>query len=289
MYFPCSGVPDRGNRNRRGREPVPHKGSRSHIGLALAAPLLAVTAACEMAVGPLSGRATDTWTHTYPLATGGEVQVVNTNGKVEIEGVEGAAVEIRAERVARATTNEGARELLSRVVIREDVTPDRVSVRTERMSGIMIGAGFEVRYHVKAPKGATVRATTTNGEIDVAALSGKLIAQTTNGDLNAKDLTGGVDARTTNGDVRIDVASLGADRVELTTTNGSVTLLLPETAKADLSASCTNGGIDVSAVKVDAMGEQTRRRVEGRINGCGTPIQLRTTNGRIRVRPRAAT
>ena len=139
---------------------------------------------------------------------------------------------------------------------------------------------------MKAPKGATVRATTTNGEIDVAALGGKLIAQTTNGDLSAKDLTGGVDARTTNGDVRIDVASLGADRVELTTTNGSVTLMLPETAKADLSASCTNGGIDVSAVKVDPTGEQTRRRVEGRINGGGTPIQLRTTNGRIRVRPR---
>jgi DUF4097 and DUF4098 domain-containing protein YvlB len=140
---------------------------------------------------------------------------------------------------------------------------------------------------VKAPKGATVRATTTNGEIDVAALGGKLIAQTTNGDLRAKNLTGGVDARTTNGDVRIDVASLGADRVELTTTNGSVTLMLPETAKADLSASCTNGGIDVSAVKVDPTAEQTRRRVEGRINGGGTPIQLRTTNGRIRVRPRA--
>ena len=84
---------------------------------------------------------------------------------------------------------------------------------------------------VKAPKGATVRATTTNGEIDVAALGGKLIAQTTNGDLRAKNLTGGVDARTTNGDVRIDVASLGTDRVELTTTNGSVTLTLPETAK----------------------------------------------------------
>jgi hypothetical protein len=76
--------------------------------------------------------------------------------------------------------------------------------------------------------------------------------------------------------------------VRATTTNGSVTLLLPETARADLSASCTNGGIDVSAVKVDAMGEQTRRRVEGRMNGGGTPIQLRTTNGRIRVRPRAA-
>jgi hypothetical protein len=282
MRFLGSGAPDRGNRQ---LAVGPDRLARLRR-LVLAAPLLALPAACEMAVGPLAGRASDTWTHTYPLAVGGEVQIVNTNGKVEVEGVEGATVEIRAERIARAATNEGARGLLPRIVIKEEVTPDRVSVQTERMPGIMLGAGFEVHYDVKAPKGATVRATTTNGEIAVRALAGKLIAQTTNGDLSAKDLTGGVDARTTNGDVRIDLASLGPDRVELTTTNGGVTLTLPETAKADLSASCTNGRIDVSAVKVDATGEQTRRRVEGRINGGGTPIQLRTTNGRIRVRPR---
>jgi hypothetical protein len=69
--------------------------------LALAAPLLVLTAGCEMAVGPLAGRASDTWTHTYPLAVGGEVRVVNTNGKVEVESVEGGTVEIRAERSER--------------------------------------------------------------------------------------------------------------------------------------------------------------------------------------------
>ena len=94
-----------------------------------------------MAVVHLAGRASDTWTHTYPLAVGGEVRVVNTNGKVEVEGVEGATVVIRAERIARATTDEGARALVPRVVIREDVTPDRVSVETEPITGIMIGAG----------------------------------------------------------------------------------------------------------------------------------------------------
>ena len=57
--------------------------------------------------------------------------------------------------------------MLPRIAIKEDVTPDRVSVQTERMTGFMIGAGFEVRYHVKKPKSATVRATTTNGGIRV--------------------------------------------------------------------------------------------------------------------------
>ena len=48
-------------------------------------------------------------------------------------------------------------------MIKEDVKPDRVALETERMSGIMIGAGFEVRYHVRAPKSAVVNVTNTNG------------------------------------------------------------------------------------------------------------------------------
>jgi hypothetical protein len=31
------------------------------------------------------------------------------------------------------------------------------------------------------------------------------------------------------------------------------------------------------------MGEQSRRRVRGRINGGGTPVELTTTNGSIHV------
>ena len=35
----------------------------------------------------LPGRAVDEWTRSYPLADGGELQISNTNGIVEIEGV----------------------------------------------------------------------------------------------------------------------------------------------------------------------------------------------------------
>jgi len=53
------------------------------------------------------------------------------------------------------------RNCLPRIVIKEDVKPDRITLETERMSGIMIGAGFEVRYHVRAPKNAVVNMTNT--------------------------------------------------------------------------------------------------------------------------------
>ena len=79
-----------------------------------------------------------------------------------------------------------------------------------------------------------------------------------------------MDARSTNGGVTIDMASVGPDSISLRTTNGGVTLTLPDSAKANLSASCTNGGINVSALDKLEVSEQSRRRLEGRLNGGGT-------------------
>src|SRR3954452_4390436 len=104
----------------------------------------------------LSGRASDEWNRTYPLSAGGELRIVNPNGKIEIEGTDVSTVEVRAERIARGATDEAARELLPKIVIKEDATSGRVSLETERMSGIMIGVSFEVRYHIKAPRNTTI-------------------------------------------------------------------------------------------------------------------------------------
>jgi hypothetical protein len=215
------------------------------------------------------------------------VRIRNTNGRVEITGVDGSTVEVHAVRIAKATTDEGARQLLPRVTIKEDIAPDRVSIETARMDGIMIGAGFEVKYDVKAPRGAVVNATTTNGQIVLAGLAGKVTARSTNGGVKATDLSGAVDARSTNGQVSVDLKTLGPDRIYLGTTNGGVLLTLPETAKADVTAGWTNGGFSITGLKLDTS-QEARRHIEGTINGGGTPIELRTTNGGIRVRSRTA-
>src|SRR5882762_7703556 len=181
-------------------------------------PIVLLLAGCEVSLGNLTARATDEWTHTYPLTAGGEVRIVNTNGRIDVEGVDGSTVEVRAERIARGATDAAARELLPRIVIKEDSRPDRVSLETERMSGILIGVAFEVRYHVRAPKGAAVNVTNTNGAVVLTSLGGKVMAHTTNGGVTGKNLTGGLDARSTNGGVTIDMAAVGKERISLHTT-----------------------------------------------------------------------
>jgi len=252
----------------------------------LMAPIVLFLIGCDLHVGNLSARVTDEWTRTYPLSAGGEIRIENTNGRIDVEGVDGSTVEVRAERIARGATEQAARDLLPRIGIKEDVSPARVSLSTERISGVLIGVAYEVRYHVRAPRKAAVNVRNTNGEVALTGLTGPVVAQTTNGRVKGDALTGGVEARTTNGSVQMDLSGAGSDPVRLHTTNGAVTLTLPETAKATLSASVTNGGISVGEFQNLDVSEKSRRHLEAKLNGGGALVELETTNGGVRIRPR---
>jgi hypothetical protein len=244
---------------------------------------LLATWGCNAAIGGLTARASDEWTRTYPLSDRGQVQIASGNGDIEVEGEDGSMVEVRAERIARAPTEAAARELLPRIVIKEDVTPDRVLIETQRLAGITIGVAVQVNYHVRVPRWALVRARATNGAIAVEGVTGRVFATATNGSVDGRELSGGVDARATNGRIAIDLRAVGDDPIDVRTTNGNVQLTLPRNAKANVSASCANGAIDVSGVMLEPMGEQSKRRVRGRLNGGGTPIEVTSTNGRVTI------
>lgn len=255
---------------------------------------VAATVACAAAIaacgpmGPYRGEARDTWTRTYDISKTGEVSITNVNGRVDVEGTDGSTVEVQAERVVHASTDQLAQELLPKIPINDKSTPDLVQVETGRITGILIGAGFEVRYRVKAPKGVTLRASTVNGGVEVRRLSGRVVARTTNGGVVANDITGGLEAQTVNGGVRANFSSIGTSDVRLGTVNGGVRVSLPESAKVTLNATWVNGGFNPTGLKFDIR-ENGKRHFEGLLNGGGALINVNTVNGGIRVGSAAET
>jgi hypothetical protein len=240
------------------------------------------TAACGP-MGPYRGEARDTWSRTYTISKTGEVSITNVNGRVEVEGVDGSTVEVQAERVARGATDQLAQDLLPKIAINDRSTPDLVQIETGRLNGILIGASYEVRYHVKAPKGAAVRASTVNGGVEVKALAGRVVARTTNGGVVANDVSGGLEARTVNGGVRASFSSIGTSDITLGTVNGGVRVLLPESGKVTLNATWVNGGFNSNGQLKFEIRDSGKRHFEGLLNGGGTPINVNTVNGGIRV------
>ena len=143
-----------------------------------------------------------------------------------------------------------------------------------------------VEFHVKVPAGVTAKFATVNGGVSVRGLSGRVNAETTNGGVTARDVAGQLDASTTNGGLDIDLAKMPDGGVKLECTNGGINVRLPRDAKATISASITNGGISTTDLPVDTSGEHSRRRLEASMNGGGPRLEIRGTNGGIKLMSR---
>jgi hypothetical protein len=234
------------------------------------------------------GAAQDTWERTYTVAPGGRVEILNVNGQIRAEAATDGVVRITAERSARAGSDDSARELLQKIEMREEVGPERVRIQTIAPRGSLWGgAGHKVSYVVRVPAGVHVDLRTVNGGVRLDSVGGEVRAASTNGGVQGR--VAGIsllDARTTNGGVEVEVTGPVArdGRVSLTSTNGGVRLAVPEGTQADVTARCTNGRVSVADLPLTVEGEQTRRRLSGRINGGGARIDLQTTNGGVSIR-----
>jgi hypothetical protein len=232
-----------------------------------------------------SGKATDEWRRTYTLPASGRLEITNMNGAISATPAEGGAVEVRAERIAKASSDEAAQEFLKKIQIVETATADHVRIETKAPKGSFGRGGHEVRYFVKVPRGLSMNFETVNGGVRLENIDGQIVASTTNGGVRGSGLKGSVKASTTNGGVEIEMASLNAN-VELETTNGGIRLRLPRDAKATIDAHCVNGGISMAeGWNGLEQTEKSRREFRGTLNGGGATVSVETVNGGIRIGP----
>ncbi len=249
---------------------------------ALLVPILLACAGCDIVTADFRSEETAEWRKTYQLGPSGRVEISNVNGKIDVEPGEGNAVEVVALKKAKGASPEAAKSALERITIEEDATPARIKIDTKlaKSSGLFHG-GLQVEYRVKVPAGAEVKFTTVNGGIELSGLKGRIDAETTNGGVHAREVAGQLEATTTNGGLDIELARVPEGGVRLECTNGGIKLRLPRDSKATISARITNGGINQGDLQIESTGENTRRRLEGRLNGGGPRIDIEGTNGGI--------
>jgi hypothetical protein len=265
-------------------------GTRASVAVLAVLAAAAATAGCEMNVGDgnfnmglASGRATETWTRSWTVAAGGRLELRNTNGGITVQAAApGGPLEVKAERIARSSTDEAARDLLKKVEIHEEATAERVLVET-RAPKTWGRDGLEVKYTVMLPAGIRLDVRNANGGIEIHGVSAAAAVRTTNGGIKGDGLSGPLEARTTNGGIDVALTAMTGP-VTLETVNGGISLELPAATPADLAARVTNGGIHLDdALKFEAVGERNRRSVQGKLNGGGARVEVSTTNGGISV------
>lgn len=127
-----------------------------------------------------------------------------------------------------------------------------------------------------------LEATTSGGGIDVDGVDGDLIAHTSGGHLKLLNVSGGLVGDTSGGPIVAELTKQVTDRVELRTSGGGIQLSVPADFKADLDAS-TSGGHVYTDIPVTVHGHLSKSSINGKINGGGPEVRLRSSGGGIRI------
>ena len=122
---------------------------------------------------------------------------------------------------------------------------------------------------------------TTNGRITTSEIASYVIAGTTNGSINLDKNAGSVEAKTTNGNINADILRVKED-ITCRTTNGTVKVRIPKDINADFTARTTNGKI-YTDFPILVQGKISKNNIKGKINDGGRLINLKTTNGNIKL------
>ena len=137
---------------------------------------------------------------------------------------------------------------------------------------------------------------TYGGNLSLTSANGDVEASTYAGDIDLKNVKGSVRAKTNAGNITAELFPTGKNRSVLKTSNGEVTLYLPENAKADVEASIRIRGWwkqmkDDFEIKSDFTGgtnrfDEDEKEITSRytLNGGGEQIIISTFNSNIRIR-----
>ncbi len=235
----------------------------------------------------------DRFDQTVPLRPGSEVRLTNANGAATFEAWDRSEVRIEAEKRVKAGTDEAARKLMSQIRIEVTNTSSGLRIEThlpKREDGGLLAQLFnggddvnmDVSYKIHVPRHVALDVQSTNGGITVTGTEGDARLKTTNGGITVARSAGSLKAETTNGAIDAELTDLGSGDLSLESTNGGVAVRLPRDARFSVDASTSNGGVR-SDFPVEG-GQTGRRTLKGEINGGGSRLFIRTSNGSVHIR-----
>ena len=124
-----------------------------------------------------------------------------------------------------------------------------------------------------------VDAKTSGGSIRIDKASGNVYAKASGGSSKVEEVMGDIDAKTSGGSVEAYLSKQPRGDCRLATSGGSITVYLDKDINIDVEA---RGDRIVSDFDID--GEEERHYVNGKINGGGPLISLRTSSGKVKIR-----
>lgn len=229
-----------------------------------------------------NGRSYCEWQEQTLPATGAVIQVDGKqNGGLTIRGWTRQEILVRAKVQGRGNNAQEARD-----------TAAQVRIETAGLNIYAVGPEsrdnrwWSVSFEIFVPQQSDLALKTNNGGIGIFGIRGNLNFTANNGGIILQDLAGNVQGRTNNGWLSIRLAGVGWEGkfLDVATTNGDVTVSVPESYSAHLEAR-TNRGSLTFAIPV-TLPKPLERSVITDLGNGGAPLRISTINGSMTFKPR---
>ena len=251
--------------------------------------IVAVTALIALTTVVLSQAKTGLVEKSFAVNQGGTLSIDTDSGSIEIISHDQDSVDVRVEKKGRNPED-------FEVTFSND--GDDVKIVGDR-KGVFSWGNSSAHFIVRVPERYNVDLKTSGGSIELSSLNGKVDAYTSGGSIKLGQIKGSVDVKTSGGSIRVgDVAGtinahtsggsitaiiseqpLGDSR--LTTSGGSVSAQLLASIAVDLTASTSGGRV---RSEFDVNGTVKKTRIEGKINGGGPKLILKTSGGSVKIK-----
>jgi DUF4097 and DUF4098 domain-containing protein YvlB len=145
-----------------------------------------------------------------------------------------------------------------------------------------------VSYEVFVPRRTDLSLKSHNGGISIHDVRGEITFEAVNGGVTLKRLAGDVRGKTTNGglSIELDGTRWDGEQLDVSATNGGVSLHVPENYSARLETRTVNGRVNVD-FPVTMQGRIDSRELSLNLGSGGPLIRAVTTNGGVSVKRRS--
>jgi len=215
---------------------------------------------------------------TAPM--GGIVDVdAGRNGGVSVKGWDKSEILIRSRIQTAAPTLNEAQALAKEVRIETGGLKIHAEGPAERRDFF-----WSVSYEIYVPRRSNLNLESHNGGITITDVSGKIDFSAMNGGVSLRRVGGNVQGSTTNGGLSVELSGDHWDGEELNvrTTNGGVSMAVPENYSAHLETGTVNGHVNVD-FPVTVQGRITKE-LSVNLGSGGATVRATTTNGGIRLK-----
>jgi DUF4097 and DUF4098 domain-containing protein YvlB len=208
---------------------------------------------------------TDRQTRALALGSTGALDLSNVSGDITVTAGPGTSVVVDVTRESHGRTEADAAQGLQDVQVAIETQGDRATVAAKYPTNQHRQPPYRVStiYHVTAPAGTRVKATSVSGDVSVSHIKGDVEIQVVSGDVTVNDAARVIEARTISGTVQLsDITSDAA--LSVNAVSGNVTLERVKAAR--VSADVVSGNVRATDV---SCGGATVKSLSGTVDYTG--------------------